>query len=51
MVDQTPQELLAAAVLGIHVQYAAGLGTGGATDSLRLSVEAVQLDDELPGTR
>lgn len=51
VVDQAPQELLAAALLGIHVRYAAGLGPGGATDSLRLSVDAVQLDDELPGTR
>ena len=51
VVDQAPQELCAAALLGIHVRYAAGLGAGGATDSLRLSIEAVQLDDELPGTR
>jgi hypothetical protein len=51
VVDQAPQELLAAALLGIHVRYAAGLGAGGATDSLRLSVDSVQLDDELPGTR
>ena len=51
VVDQAPQELLAAALLGIHVQYAAGLGAGAATDSLRLAVEAVQLDDEMPGTR
>ena len=51
VVDQRPQELLAAAATGIRVRYAAGLGVGADCDSLRASIEGVQIDDEIFGTR
>ena len=49
--DQRPEELIAAAALGVQVQYAAGLGPSGSASSLRASVESVQIDDDIPGTR
>ena len=51
IVDQRPEELIAAAALGVQVQYAAGLGPSGSASSLRASVESVQIDDDIPGTR
>ena len=51
IVDQRPEELLAAAALGVRVQYAAGLGASGSSSSLRFSVDSVQIDDDIPGTR
>ncbi len=51
VVDQRPEELIAAAVLGVRVQYAAGLGPLGNCSSLRFSVDSVQVDDQIPGTR
>jgi hypothetical protein len=51
VVDQRPQELFAAVVLGVRVQYAAGLGPSGDCSSLRIAVDSVQIDDEMPGTR
>lgn len=51
LVDQRPEELVAAAILGVNVQYAAGLGPMGNCSSLRFSVDSVQIDDQMPGTR
>jgi len=51
LVDQRPQELIAAAIMGVRVQYAAGLGLEGNCSSLRFSVDSVQVDDQMPGTR
>ena len=51
VVDQRPEELIAAAAIGVQVQYAAGLGPAGNASSLRFSVESVQIDDDIPGTR
>lgn len=51
IVDQRPEELLAAAALGVQVQYAAGLGPSGNSSSLHFSVDSVQIDDQIPGTR
>lgn len=51
VVDQRPEELVAAAAMGVQVQYAAGLGPTGNASSLRFSVESVQIDDDIPGTR
>ena len=47
IVDQRPEELIAAAALGVQVQYAAGLGPSGSASSLRASVESVQIDDDI----
>ena len=49
--DQRPEELIAATAMGVQVQYAAGLGPSGNSSSLRFSVESIQIDDEIPGTR
>ena len=51
VVDQRPEELIAATAMGVQVQYAAGLGPSGNSSSLRFSVESIQIDDEIPGTR
>lgn len=51
IVDQRPEELIAAAALGVQVQYAAGLGPSGNASSLRFSVDSIQIDDDIPGTR
>ncbi len=51
VVDQHPQELVAAAVQGVRLQYAAGLGPSANCSSLRFSIDSVQIDDEVPGTR
>lgn len=51
VVDQRPEELIAATAIGMQVQYAAGLGPSGNSSSLRFSVDSIQIDDEIPGTR
>ncbi|KAK9908805.1 hypothetical protein WJX75_003140 [Coccomyxa subellipsoidea] len=51
VVDQRPEELIAAAVLGVRVQYAAGLGPLGNCSSLRFSVDSMQFDNQIFGSR
>ena len=51
LVDHTPEELLAATLIGLRLEYAAGIGPDNDFISLRLSLDSAQLDDEQPATR
>lgn len=51
LVDHTPEELLAASLLGLRLEYAAGIGPESDFVSLRLSLDSAQLDDEQATTR
>lgn len=51
LVDHQPEELLAATLTGTRLEYAAGIGPENDFTSLRLSLDAAQLDDEQASTR
>ena len=51
LVDHVPEELLAATLLGLRLEYAAGIGPERDFVSARLSLDSAQLDDEQAATR
>ncbi len=51
LVDHRPQELLALTVAGVGLRYGAGLGPAGDFSRLRLTIDSVQADDQMFGSR
>ena len=51
VVDQKPEEVLAATLVGLMLESASGIGQDGSFSSLRFSLSSIQLDDMLPNTR
>ena len=51
VVDQKPEEVLAATLVGLKLESASGIGPDGSFSSLRFSFSGIQLDDMLPTTR
>ena len=51
LIDRTPEEVVALTVSGLRVAAASGSNPTGPYRALRLSVQRLQLDDQLPGTR
>ncbi len=51
LVDQKPEEVLAATLVGLKLESASGIGPDGSFSSLRFSLNGIQLDDMLPTTR
>ena len=51
VVDQKPEEVLAATLVGLKLESASGIGPDGSFSSLRFSLNSIQLDDMLPTTR
>ncbi len=51
LVDHTPEEILVATATGLSLEYAAGIGPDCCLTSVRLSVNGVQIDDQLATSR
>ncbi|KAK9815130.1 hypothetical protein WJX73_008307 [Symbiochloris irregularis] len=51
LVDHSPEELLAASLFGLRLEYAAGIGPEKDFVSYRMSLDSAQLDDEQASTR
>ena len=51
LVDHTPEEILVATATGLSLEYAAGIGPDCCFTSMRLSVNGVQIDDQLATSR
>ena len=51
LVDHTPEEILVATATGLSLEYAAGIGPDCCFTSVRLSVNGVQIDDQLATSR
>ncbi len=51
LVDHTPEEILLATATGISAEWAAGIGPGASFTSMRLSVNGLQIDEQLSTSR
>lgn len=51
LVDHTPEEILVATATGLSMEYAAGIGPDCCFTSMRLSVNGIQVDDQLATSR
>ena len=51
IVDHTPEELANLTLTGLRLEWASGIGPEGTFASFRLSVQNLQLDDQLPYSR
>ncbi|KAK9864527.1 hypothetical protein WJX84_002714 [Apatococcus fuscideae] len=51
VVDQKPEEVLAATFMGLKLESASGIGQDGSFSSLRFQLSSIQLDDQLPNSR
>jgi hypothetical protein len=51
VVDHTPEELANLTLTGLRLEWASGIGPDGTFASFRLSVQNLQLDDQLPYSR
>ena len=51
IVDQKPEEVLAATFMGLRLESASGIGQDGSFSSLRFQLSSIQLDDQLPNSR
>lgn len=51
LVDHKPEELLTASLAGLRLEFAAGIGPEGSFQRIRVSVQSVQIDDQMFASR
>ena len=51
LVDHKPEELLTASLAGLRLEFAAGIGPEGSFQRMRVSVQSVQIDDQMFASR